>query len=313
MGYKFINTCSQCQCPMEVDSDWIGQNIQCPRCGNAFTVNAPQMQQAPVPPQMQQMPQAPVPPQAPQLQQMPQAPVPPQMQFPPPEQQNKSTASLVLGILGLVFCGGIGSILSLVGLIIGCQKKYKTGIILGAIGIAINIIMVIVLICALLLPALNTARERARSSNCMSNLKHIGLGIAMYADSNKSYTPSGKGKESLDLLLDGGYLPDSFKFKCPSSKRSESYAYIGEKLIMGRDDPGLPVVLDYAGNHKNTVNVLHLGGHVSTVQVPGYCTTVEDVAKHVMEKECMSWACSDSHAYSRKCSYCQVLENARQY
>jgi len=301
MGYKFINTCSQCQCPMEVDSDWIGQNIQCPRCGNAFTVNAPQMQQAPVPPQ------------APQMQQ---APVPPQMQFPPPEQQNKNTASLVLGILGLVFCGGIGFILSLVGLIIGCQKKYKTGIILGAIGIAINIIMAIAIIFALLLPALdalNAARESARTQNCISNLKHIGLGIAMYADSNKSYTPSGKGKESLDLLLDDGYLPNSFKFKCPSSDRSESYAYIGEKLVIGRDDPGLPVVLDYAGNHKNTVNVCYLGGHVYSVQVPSYCTTVEDVAKHVMENEGISCSCSDSYDYSRKCSYCQVLENARQY
>ena len=34
----------------------------------------------------------------------------------------------------------------------------------------------------MLLPALNQAREKARKANCTSNLKQIGLAIAMYAD-----------------------------------------------------------------------------------------------------------------------------------
>ena len=39
----------------------------------------------------------------------------------------------------------------------------------------------------MLLPALSAARERARSANCVSKLKQIGLGEFMYSGVNKDY------------------------------------------------------------------------------------------------------------------------------
>ena len=51
------------------------------------------------------------------------------------------------------------------------------------------VIAIIAILAAMLLPALSAARERARSSNCMSNLKNLGLAVFMYADANSETYP----------------------------------------------------------------------------------------------------------------------------
>src|SRR5580698_2035782 len=53
------------------------------------------------------------------------------------------------------------------------------------------VIAIIGILAAMLLPALNQAREKARRANCLSNLKQIGLGIAMYADNYNGRMPQG--------------------------------------------------------------------------------------------------------------------------
>src|SRR6266403_4289830 len=52
------------------------------------------------------------------------------------------------------------------------------------------VIAIIGLLAAMLLPALNSAREKGRRANCLSNLKQIGLGIAMYADNYNGRMPN---------------------------------------------------------------------------------------------------------------------------
>ena len=50
------------------------------------------------------------------------------------------------------------------------------------------VIAIIAILAAMLLPALSAARERARSSVCLSKLKNLGLAQLLYADDHKGTT-----------------------------------------------------------------------------------------------------------------------------
>ena len=52
------------------------------------------------------------------------------------------------------------------------------------------VIAIIAILAAILLPALNSARERGRAASCINNLKQIGGAYAQYADANDDYIPS---------------------------------------------------------------------------------------------------------------------------
>jgi prepilin-type N-terminal cleavage/methylation domain-containing protein len=53
------------------------------------------------------------------------------------------------------------------------------------------VISIIALLIGILLPALGSAREVARSAACLSNLKQIGIGFASYRADNRDYMPTG--------------------------------------------------------------------------------------------------------------------------
>ena len=51
------------------------------------------------------------------------------------------------------------------------------------------VIAIIAILAAILLPALNSARERGRSAACINNLKQIGTGASMYQGDNDDFFP----------------------------------------------------------------------------------------------------------------------------
>jgi len=52
------------------------------------------------------------------------------------------------------------------------------------------VIAVIAILAALMFPALNSARDKARRTACVSNLRQINFGIRMYSDDSRDATPS---------------------------------------------------------------------------------------------------------------------------
>ena len=51
------------------------------------------------------------------------------------------------------------------------------------------VIAIIAILAAILLPALNSARERGRSASCVNNLKQQGMACTFYADANDDQLP----------------------------------------------------------------------------------------------------------------------------
>jgi prepilin-type N-terminal cleavage/methylation domain-containing protein/prepilin-type processing-associated H-X9-DG protein len=69
------------------------------------------------------------------------------------------------------------------------------------------VIGIIALLISILLPALNRARESAKSTICLSNLRQIGMGFAAYATENRGLFPyhAGVDEPSVDLPEDWIY------------------------------------------------------------------------------------------------------------
>jgi prepilin-type N-terminal cleavage/methylation domain-containing protein/prepilin-type processing-associated H-X9-DG protein len=102
--------------------------------------------------------------------------------------------------------------------------RKKNGFTLIELLVVISIIAVLV---AILLPALKQAREKARQVACLSNLKQIGLALAMYPDDFDGWAlcaqpkprPAGApwmGGYAWEIIVELNYIKTPTVFLCPS-------------------------------------------------------------------------------------------------
>jgi prepilin-type N-terminal cleavage/methylation domain-containing protein/prepilin-type processing-associated H-X9-DG protein len=119
------------------------------------------------------------------------------------------------------------------------------------------VIAIIGILAAMLLPALGKAREKAFRTQCLSNLKQIGLSIALYADLYNGSTPI-DGQVSTSPTKPYPTLSGSFNllsnvvqsgkiFACPSSsKESPLVNFGGGGTLSLNFPPALNISYSYA-------------------------------------------------------------------
>ena len=161
------------------------------------------------------------------------------------------------------------------------------------------VIAIIAILASLLLPALASSKEKAKSIACVSNLKQLGIAVRMYSDANEGRLPLAERLPTLpstnpplpricDVLApEVGYNTNSLPqqntvFRCPDDKvqrfeqNGSSYewnAWYGGRPV---DKPRLSnnplsdafLMYDYERFHDNgrSMNVLYADFHVGNLK-----------------------------------------------
>ncbi len=141
------------------------------------------------------------------------------------------------------------------------------------------VIAIIGILVALLLPAVQTARETARRLECFNHLKQIGLAIHMYHDDHKEVPPGWFG-ESPDSAIHVRLLPylelqniydrynfdepwnapenheatriDIGVFVCPTAPRDDSRRYVTDYCVNEYIHPSAQSILRASGVRKRS-------------------------------------------------------------
>ncbi len=130
------------------------------------------------------------------------------------------------------------------------------------------VIAIIAILAAILLPALNSARERGRSASCINNLKQIGNAAAMYQGDNDDFFPYVNADySSTQLHLHyAPYLGNNQIWYCPSKPEADvglQFGYAPSMLVSGFDE----WMNNSRGSKRTPVKVTKINNPASIVQV----------------------------------------------
>jgi prepilin-type N-terminal cleavage/methylation domain-containing protein/prepilin-type processing-associated H-X9-DG protein len=117
------------------------------------------------------------------------------------------------------------------------------------------VVAIIAVLISMLLPALGQAREAARSAQCSSNLRQIGIAMTRYTMENNDYFPVGF---NVSFSMESGpqwsppYWCDVLRPMLPNSNATNSSSY--NPVFLCPSEPAHhPSLIDYAANTPRVV------------------------------------------------------------
>jgi prepilin-type N-terminal cleavage/methylation domain-containing protein len=138
----------------------------------------------------------------------------------------------------------------------GCRRTRARGFTLIEL---LVVIAIIAILAALLLPALSSAKERARRTKCLSNVRQFLLAVHLYGSDNQERVPSGKSENANS---EDAHIP-----VLSSTTRSNLIVFCGSGQVL--ECPGLRKPFDQTGgwyypDYGYVIGYNYLGGHQNT-------------------------------------------------
>ena len=183
------------------------------------------------------------------------------------------------------------------------------------------VIAIIAILAAMLLPALGKAKESARATQCLSNLRQVGLAARLYADENDDELPRSQhsafahgqftwGRAIAPQLGTSGAAWTNLLqgiYHCPTDKRPASWSYgMNVYFELGPDD-------DYTGKPQTWRRTTSVPNPASTIQFAESASSADHIMAHFWitpadtadvdsrrHKNRANYAFVDGHAEARK-------------
>jgi prepilin-type N-terminal cleavage/methylation domain-containing protein/prepilin-type processing-associated H-X9-DG protein len=102
------------------------------------------------------------------------------------------------------------------------------------------VIAIIGILVALLLPAIQAAREAARKTHCTNNMKQLGLGCLLYENNKKSFPPAYTQPSTASPLTKKHNFMAFILAYLEETAISDKYSFKHDWISQGRPDPANP-------------------------------------------------------------------------